>query len=143
MSTTADFTALSAFPAHDEHQISKDVYRTEVARDITPNQRKLYLSTIQKILRAYSNLCPQIGYIQGMNVIVSATLFSICDDFEHISSYGEFAFRLVVALLEDLHISDYYKNDMKRMLAFFTRIEDKVKVEFPGIYQRLVSIEVS
>lgn len=142
VATVASFEALSQSPADDETQIAKDVTRTEVPRGLTDSQRRTYLATVQRVLRAYSNLCPAVGYIQGMNVIVSALLQSVCDDFDHIADYGEFAFKLLVALLEDLRISDFYKNDMKRMINFFSRVEDRVKEEFPAVYGRMVSTEV-
>jgi hypothetical protein len=142
VANVASFEVLGQTPAADETQIAKDVNRTEVARDLTDSQRRAYFSTLQRVLRAYSNLCPTVGYIQGMNVIVSALLYSVCDDYDHIASYGEFAFKLLVALLEDLRISDFYKCDMKRMINFFGRVEDRVQAEFPEVYTRMVSTEV-
>ena len=136
------FEDMSKKPSMDETQISKDVFRTEIAKGLSDSQRKAYFATIQRVLRAYSNLCPQVGYIQGMNVLVSSLLYSLCDDFDQIASYAEFAFKLLVSLLEDFGISDFYKCDMKRMLAFFARVEEKVKSEFPDVYNRMVSLEV-
>lgn len=136
-----DFEPLTKVEPVDAVQISKDVYRTEIAKGLTEAQRTRYFKAIQTVLSAYSVFNPTVGYIQGMNVIVSAIINSICDVWDDIEQYQELAFRLLVALLEDTKISEFYKSDMKRMLTFFDRVEERVKLEFPAVYQRLVSTE--
>lgn len=133
---------LAKRPAADEAQISKDVFRTEIAKGLTEQQRQEYYGTIRRVLTAYSNLCPQVGYIQGMNVIVSSLIYSLCDSWDEIGGNAELAFRLMVSLLEDSKVSEFYKTDMKRMLSFFGRIEERVRDEFPLVYKRLTTTEV-
>lgn len=138
---STDFELLTQIRPVDDSQIAKDVYRTEIAKGLTEEQKTGYFETIQTVLSAYSVFNPTVGYIQGMNVIVSSIIYSICDDWDNVRQFGPLAFRLLIALLEDTKISEFYKSDMKRMLTFFERVEDRVKTEFPAIHERLVSTE--
>ena len=82
-------------------QISKDLRRTSIPDIKEEADKESYFSSINFVLNAYANLNEKVGYVQGMNIIVSAILYNICNgDYSFLSTYEEECFWLLVSLLE-------------------------------------------
>lgn len=56
-------------------QIEKDLQRTQP--QINSFKTEKYLRMLERILKAYSLRDQKVGYIQGMNIIVSGLLYHI------------------------------------------------------------------
>ena len=97
----------------DEIQISKDIKRTKTPFFVDPKHQEIYQESIRSILRAYSNLRPEIGYVQGMNMTVSCILFNICTDYKKVCEVEEDGFKLFITLMDFTKMGDYYKNNMQ------------------------------
>ena len=61
----------------DYQQILKDVRRTYSNNYNLENYKIQFLDSIKNILIAYSIFNPEVGYIQGMNIIVASLLYNL------------------------------------------------------------------
>lgn len=102
----------------------------------------MYYITTRSVLNAYSNFHPSVGYIQGMNIIVSAILSNICDDYDQIEDYTELVFKLLVSLMDSTRVCQYYKSKMKKMMRFFESVQTIVADEFQQVHTYLKKEEV-
>ena len=126
----------------DEIQISKDIKRTK-----TPDLKDLnvvcaYQESLRSILRAYANLRPNIGYIQGMNIVVSCLLMNICTDFTQVHEAEEESFKLFVTLMDFTNIGKYYENNMETISELTSELRKRVQNSLPKIYWHIITNEV-
>ena len=74
-------------------QISKDLRRTSIPDINEETQKENFFDSINFVLNAYANLNEKVGYVQGMNIIVSSILYNICNgDYAFLSTYEEECF---------------------------------------------------
>ena len=59
-------------------QIQKDIERTQPHVDSFKTPK--YLSMLKSILEVYSTFDSEVGYVQGMNILVSGLLYHIKDE---------------------------------------------------------------
>lgn len=126
----------------DENQITKDIKRTKTALISDPIIQNKYYQAINSVLTAYSNYCPNIGYVQGMNMTVSAILFNICNDYNNIQKFEEDAFQLFVILMEITQIGMYYEDRMSRIPGLIEDIKERVQQEATEVYWHIISTDV-
>lgn len=58
-----------------------------------------------RILNAIANHMPELGYVQGMNFIVSSLLLILCNE--------EDTFYMMIQLLQKFKLKDMYMNNFK------------------------------
>ena len=136
------YSKLRTQKCSDEIQISKDIKRTKTPKFGNVPTQDLYQESIRSILRAYSNLRPEIGYVQGMNMTVSCILANICANYSEINKFEEDAFQLFVSLMDFTKIGDYYKNNMETISDLTTELKERVQTNLPDIYWHIVTTEV-
>lgn len=62
---------------------------------------------------AYSRANVHVGYVQGMNVIISHILYALCwDNFENLKEKAEICFYIFCALLENFKIKEIFEDEM-------------------------------
>ena len=126
----------------DENQIDKDIHRTIIPGGLKEEQKRVYYDWIRKILVGYCNRSKSVGYVQGMNIMVSALLFNICDDFDHLEDIGEDAFRLFVNLMDGYEIGDSFKHKMVRVVKMYKELELRIEKDNPDLFRHIMKTDV-
>ena len=88
------------------------------------SQRALY-----NVLKAYAIYDPEVGYCQGMSAIVALLLLYFGE---------EESFWILVKLLQDFQMREYYKPGMVGLTKSFKILEELVLKKSPSVYQKLV-----
>lgn len=105
-------------------QISKDLRRTSIPDIKEETHKEDFFSSINFVLNAYANLNEKVGYVQGMNIIVSSILYNICNgDYGFLSTYEEECFWLFVSLLERYEMKYCYYKSMKKVFELSNSLE--------------------
>lgn len=127
-----------------EKQIDKDLKRTLIPSMLNDKQRGQFYVALKNILTAYSNFNNKVGYVQGMNIIVSCILFNLIhNDQNQIFKYETDTFWLFTSLMEIYKIRDCYYNKMKRIFLLADSLSNKLKERLNDIYQIVNNGEVS
>lgn len=101
-----------------------------------------YREAVRSVLTAYSNHAPAIGYVQGMNMSVSAILFNICSSFERAAVYQEDAFKLFVAIMERTQVGEYYKGNMEGIKGIINELKERIQADLPEVYWHFLQTDV-
>lgn len=106
------------------NQISKDIKRTLTPNISNEQQKEQFYESIKNILLAYTNLNKNVGYVQGMNIIVSCLLYNVCnEDYGFINTYEEQTFWLFAALMEKYQIKLCFSQNMKKVFDLSDSLE--------------------
>ena len=136
--------SLLAKPCKDDKQIEKDIRRTILPPMAEGKTKERYYETIRRVLLAYSVYNPAVGYVQGMNIIVSCLLFNLCcGDFERVAELEGDAFALFFALMERYQIGGCYTNNMKRIFELSKDLEEILRRNLPALYEHINHEEAS
>lgn len=130
--------------SHEAYQIDKDIPRTCVPAGLTPAQRADYLGSVKAVLNAYSNLNKEVGYVQGMNIVVSALISSTCDNYEAVKDFVPRTLILFYNLMEGqgYQIADLYCQKMTKVIKLLRELEQKIKFELPQVYDQVAKQDV-
>lgn len=92
--------------------------------------------SLLRILHAYANLNPDVGYCQGMN-FVAGLLMLVCqhEDFRQTPRLEkeEETFWMFVCLMEDRRLSGFYKRRFPLLRRFLWAFDELVKVALPDL----------
>lgn len=94
------------------------------------------------MLTAYANHSPSIGYVQGMNMSVSAILFNICSSFDQAPAFQEDAFKLFVAIMEYTQVGEYYKGNMEGIKGLINELKERIQTALPDVYWHFIFTDV-
>lgn len=115
-------------------QIDKDLKRTITPEINDPTHKEQFYLSLKHVLTAYSNFNAGVGYVQGMNIIVSCLLFNICNqDYAGLESYEQTAFWLFVSLLEQYKIKNCFSKDMAKIFDLSNALEGLLKQNIPEV----------
>lgn len=123
-------------------QIDKDVPRTNLPPGLSTAQADAYRSAIRAVLTAYCNFNKSVGYVQGMNILVSALLFTICDDWSRIDEAVQPTLLLLVNLMEGYQLADLYQKQMLRVLKLLKELEGRVEKDLPQLFHHICATDV-
>lgn len=124
--------AESTFLKHTSHQISIDLPRTF--------PKNAYFSkgkgkeALGRVLYAFANFNPQVGYVQGINFIAAALLW-------HSTEVD--AFWLLVSLMEDYGLKENYLPSMPGLGKHVHVVEYLVLHHMPDLYKHLLNYNIS
>jgi hypothetical protein len=136
------FERLTTQKCLDDHQIAKDIKRTKTAPNLSDSSTHLYREAVRAVLTAYSNHSPSIGYVQGMNMSVSAILYNICTSFDKIPAFQEDAFKLFVAIMEYTQVGEYYKGNMEGIKGLINELKERIQTALPDVYWHFIFTDV-
>ena len=88
------------------------------------------VETLQKILSAYANLSPEVGYCQGMNFVVGLLLFVS-------GGHEEETFWVFVALMRNMHLSGFYAGGFPLLKQYMDGFGQLVATVLPRLCSRL------
>ena len=117
--------------------ISIDVPRTFTDADHTLDLKRLVgseLVILERILNAYANLNPEVGYCQGMNFIVGLLLL--------VSKKEEEIFWVFVCLMEFDGLNGFFKEGFPRLGLFVDAFDRILDVEVCELRQHFITINV-
>lgn len=115
-------------------QIEKDLKRTIIPHINDPMYKEKYYASLKHILTAYTNYNPSIGYVQGMNIIVSCILYSISNhNYCNLEKYEQDAFWLFVSLMEKYEIKNCFSKDMKKIFDLSNDLESLLQKNIPEV----------
>lgn len=124
-------------------QIEKDIKRTVAPSCLNEKQRKSFFSAIRSVLVAYANFDKQIGYTQGMNIIVACILYNISQsDFNKLDKQEEHCFWLFTVLLEQYNIRACFLNEMKKIFDLSNSLDKLLKTRLRSVYRAINSDNV-
>lgn len=127
----------------DMVQIDKDIPRTMQPPGLTDPQKERFWSALRAVLTGYCNFNKSVGYVQGMNILVSALLYAICDNWDRVEEAVEPALLLLVNLMEGYQLSDLFQKQMLRVLKLLKELEVRVEKELPKLFLHINKIEVA
>jgi hypothetical protein len=81
-------------------------------------------------LKSYAIYDAEVGYCQGMSAIVALLLLYFSE---------EESFWILVKVLEDWQMREYYKPGMVGLTKSFKVLEELLLKKSPSVYQKLVS----
>lgn len=123
-----NFDELLQKPCADTRQIELDISRTFPQLEGFDSRRQ---ASLRRVLEAYSNLQPDVGYCQGMNFV--AGWFVLVFDRE------EDAFRAFACLMNDYGLADFYRKSFPLMRRFVLAIDYVLRLEAPQLHSHLSS----
>ncbi|KAL1917710.1 uncharacterized protein VTP21DRAFT_3544 [Calcarisporiella thermophila] len=117
-----------------EHQIDLDIPRTMQDHMLFrtrygPGQRNLF-----NILRAFSNVDPEVGYCQGMSSVVSTLLLYFIE---------EDAFAMLVHLFRQFNLRFLFLPGFPMLLESFYLLEQLLKVHASRVARRMQELTIS
>ena len=125
-------------------QIDKDLKRTIIPNVGSPALKELYYRSLKHVLLAYSNLNASVGYVQGMNIIVSCILYNICNgEYASIEQCEQNAFWLFASLMESYDIKSCFSKDMKKIFDLSNDLEALLSANVPEVLCFINSGDVS
>lgn len=137
-----DFAALAALKCPDDIQIAKDIKRTKSPPLLDGVLLNDYQEAVRSVLTAYSNFNPHIGYVQGMNMSVSALLANICPEFAQVRSSAEDAFRLFVWIMDFTQVGEYYRDNMEGIKGLINDLKERIQTFVPAVYWHIIMTDV-
>lgn len=137
-----NFERLLKTKCADEVQIGKDIRRTKTPAFLDSVTLEEYQEAVRRVLTAYSNYNPQIGYVQGMNMSASALLANICTDFAHATKWAEEAFRLFLSIMNQTQIGEYCKGNMEGIKGLINELKERIQEFAPKVYWHIVTTDV-
>jgi hypothetical protein len=123
-------------------QIDKDIPRTMLPPGLTDPQKEEFMAALRAILTAYCNFNKSVGYVQGMNILVSALLYTICEDWNRIGEAREPALLLLFNLMEGYQLSDLFQKQMLRVLKLLKELEVRIEKDLPKLFAHINNTEV-
>ncbi|KAK0397474.1 hypothetical protein QR680_002140 [Steinernema hermaphroditum] len=114
-------------------QIEKDLLRTIPNNICFSNEQSPGIEALRRVLKAVAYLYPDLGYCQGMGVIV-ASLLLVCSE--------ENTFWIMCALIEDILPSNYYSHSLLGLQADDRVARHLLRVHIPDIDQKLTENDV-
>ena len=106
--------------------------------------RDKYYESIRNILLAYTNFNKSIGYVQGMNVIVSCLLYNTCnEDYNFVGSYEEQAFWLFAVLMEKYEIKLCFSKNMRKIFDLSNALEFNLQKNQGQVFNHINRCDVS
>ena len=116
-------------------QIEKDLRRTLIPGHLQKHQKLLFYAGMRNVLIAYSNFNSEIGYAQGMNIIVACILYNrTLTDLERLYEKEESCFWLFVSLLENYNIKTCFFNKMQKIFDLSNYLDYSLKNELEDVY---------
>lgn len=99
-------------------QIKKDLNRTPLPDFPSERTKQEFLMRLQHIMVAYSRANTDVGYVQGMNVIIAHMLYSLCQgDFDNMKEIAEQCFYIFCALLENFKVKELFSEGMPAIVS--------------------------
>lgn len=121
---------IAPLPAETAAQIEKDVGRTFLSKTLTKTKINLVqseterynlLDTLRQVLRLYAGSDPQVGYVQGMNMVAAPIVLHMKEVaasfiyFKEVMTYG----KLRMFFVEDFeNIKQEVREKFRRLLRF-------------------------
>ena len=137
------FKKLACHMPRDLDQIAKDIRRTAAPRELDPRRLPDFYNAVENVLIAFCNARPDVGYMQGMNVIVSCLLYNlVAGDFGNIPRYEESAFRLLFALMGRYGAEGFFRGDMRQVFEFAAGVELALQTGQPDLLAHIRLDEV-
>ena len=94
------------------------------------------LGSLGRILNAYANLNPEVGYCQGMNFLVGLALRVVASAGMPISwETEEEVFWLFVCLMDYDGLRDFYREGFPLLMKYTIAFYDLMKVEVPDLFE--------
>lgn len=116
-------------------QIEKDLHRTILPEFKNEKNKTDFIQKIQNILVAYSNINKKIGYVQGMNLIVSHLIYNVCkNNYGQLKYFEEQIFWLFVSLMEHYKINNIYSEKMEGIFTLTSSLENFLKCRDLELY---------
>ena len=116
-------------------QIEKDLNRTALPEFQNEKFKIDFIQKIQNILVAYSNLNKKIGYVQGMNLVVSHLIYNVCENnYGKLKYFEEQVFWLFVSLMENYKINNIFSEKMEGIFTLTSSLENFLKSNDPELY---------
>mmetsp|Transcript_21368 Transcript_21368/g.24832 ORF Transcript_21368/g.24832 Transcript_21368/m.24832 type:complete len:410 (+) Transcript_21368:41-1270(+) len=133
----------------DEIQIGKDVDRTFSHNIFFTDKSYDGKARLTRILRAYVNYDPTIGYSQGMNSFCAALLVILHPEnysssqlkfFEtYEKDYEENTFWILVHLMKEKNWRSIYKKDFPKMFEMTKYLEKLIQTQLPEIHAAILA----
>lgn len=116
-------------------QIHKDLPRTFPSLKLA--QEASYQLSLRKILVAIANYLPDIGYVQGLNLIVGFCLFHFTSEFE--------CFQFIISLLcgRDFKLKKIFSKGLPNLLSFMSIVEIVLEDLNKNIFLHFIKIGLS
>ena len=93
------------------------------------------LESLGRILNAYANLNPEVGYCQGMNFLVGLTLRVMSPSAQFITPDDEEeVFWLLVCLMDYDSLRDFYKEGFPLLMKYTIAFYELMREEIPDLY---------
>lgn len=97
-----------------------------------------------RILKAYANLCPDVGYCQGMNFIVGLLLLVVQggafggDDRDLPPEMEEETFWMFFSLMECSHLNGFYRRQFPLLKRYLWAFEELLSTTLPELQQHFL-----
>lgn len=92
------------------------------------------LESLGRILNAYANLNPEVGYCQGMNFLVGFMLRVVTPSGSYVSSEEEEdVFWLLVCMMDYDSLRDFYKEGFPLLMKYTFAFYELMKLEIPDL----------
>ena len=116
-----------------DDQIKKDIFRSNVRFE---NFEEIKASDyLYRILKVIAIIDPELGYCQGMNIVVAK--FLLISDFNELET-----FNMIYYLLKIYDTREFYINGFPKLYKFMFILKGLIKNLFPDIYNTLIKLEV-
>ncbi|CAD8185718.1 unnamed protein product [Paramecium octaurelia] len=131
-------------------QIEKDIPRTLTECEFLTNPDNI--ASLKKILIAYANYNPELGYTQGMNIIAANLLVcydlqsndhQFLDDVEIFDpKRDEMVFYIFIYIMKELKWEQVFQPGFPGLLQMMQILNSKFKSELPQLYQHFQEVGV-
>lgn len=111
-----------------EGVISRDINRTFPAHDYFKEAGGVGQDSLYKISKAYSVYDEEVGYYQGQSFLAAALLLHMPE---------EQAFGVLVKIMYDYDLRDFFKNDFAMLHLHFYQLERLLQDTLPELYDHL------
>ena len=91
------------------------------------------LASLGRILNAYANLNPEVGYCQGMNFLVGLILRVVEGPLD--ASKEEETFWVFACLMDYDGLRDFYREGFPLLMKYTIAFYDLMKIEVPDLYE--------
>ena len=96
------------------------------------------LETLGRILNAYANLNPEVGYCQGMNFLAGLLLRVVSPSAGYISlEEEEEAYWMFVCLMDYDSLRDFYRDGFPLLMKYTIAFHELMKLEIPELLSHL------
>jgi hypothetical protein len=125
------YAKLQKYASPWDNEIKKDIDRTFMHNKLFKSKNGS--ESLFRILKAFANHMPNVGYCQGMNFLAATTLM-IEDEMD--------AFYMLISLLDRYKMKDQFAEDLKGVLLHKKTFDLIFEVQLPDLHEYFLSQDV-